>query len=162
MRALRTLLVFKLGVWAGVATAAAFVRRAVPSRGDEYSDEVALVAVFDGIDLKSRARAFKGGSMLAWLGGIAVDLRDAELAPDARLSVNTLFGGIAIRTPPGWRIESTTKALFGGVDARSPDGVEPDAPVLTLDGLAVFGGVAVNAEAGPGARPPRSDDAGDG
>jgi hypothetical protein len=149
MRALRSLLIFKLGAWAGLATAAAFVKRAVPSRGDEESDEVALVAVFDGIDLKSRAKAFRGGSMLSWFGGIAVDLRDAELAPDARLSVNTLFGGIAIRTPATWRIESNAGALFGGVDARSPATVEPDAPVLTLDGIAVFGGVAVNAEAGP-------------
>jgi hypothetical protein len=82
---LRSLLIFKLGVWLGMATAAAFVKRAVPSRGDEDSDELSLVAVFDGIDLRSRAKAFKGGSMLAWWGGIAVDLREAELAPGARL-----------------------------------------------------------------------------
>jgi hypothetical protein len=50
--------------------AAAFVRHAVPSHGDEESDELALVAVFDGINLASRAKAFKGGSMLAWFGGI--------------------------------------------------------------------------------------------
>src|SRR5512132_1947249 len=65
MRLLRTLLIFKLGAWAGMASAAAFVKRAVPSRGDEDSDELSLVAVFDGIELKSRAKAFKGGSMLA-------------------------------------------------------------------------------------------------
>jgi hypothetical protein len=148
-RAVRTLLIFDLGAWAGLAAAAAFVKRAFPSRGDEESDEVALVAVFDGIDLKSRAKAFRGGSMVSWFGGIAVDLREAELAPAAQLSVNALFGGIAIRTPSSWRIESTTKVIFGGVDAASPADLSPDAPVLTLEGTALFGGIAVNADAGP-------------
>jgi hypothetical protein len=146
MRLLRALLIFKLGAWAGMASAAAFVKRAVPSRGDEDSDELSLVAVFDGIELKSRAKAFKGGSMLAWFGGIDVDLSDAELAPEARLSVHTLYGGIAIKTPPNWRVESNAQALFGGVDTRTPADEDPDAPVLTLVGMALFGGIAVSAE----------------
>ena len=146
MRLLRTLFVLELGAWIGAAAAAAFVKRAVPSRGDEESDDVTLVAIFDGINLKSRAKAFKGGSLFAWFGGIDVDLREAELAPDARLSAHTLFGGIAVRLPPGWRVESELKALVGGVDARGL-AEEPDAPTLRLDGMAVFGGIAVGAKA---------------
>jgi hypothetical protein len=146
MKLLRGLVLFKLGAWAGMATAAAFAKRALPSRGDEESDELALVAVFDGIRLQSRARAFRGGSMLAWFGGIEVDLSAAELAPGARLTVHTLFGGIELTTPPHWRVESNVKALAGGIDAHTPAG-DPDAPVLALDGLAVFGGVEVGARA---------------
>src|SRR5512132_4149242 len=146
MRSSRSVLSFKLGVCAGMAIGAAFAKRAVPSRGDEDSDELSLVAVFDGIELKSRAKAFKGGSMLAWFGGIEVDFSDAELAPEARLSVHTLFGGIAIKTPPNWRVESNAQALAGGVDTRRPAHEDPDAPVLTLVGMAVFGGIAVGAE----------------
>jgi hypothetical protein len=148
MRPLRALLLVELGAWAGMMAAAAFVRRAVPSLGDEESDELSLVAVFDGISLKSRARAFSGGSMLAWFGGIEVDLREAELAPDARLSLHTLFGGIEVRTPPGWRVESTMKAVAGGVDTRTPARDDPDAPVLTLTGTALFGGIDVGAKTG--------------
>jgi len=146
MRAIRSLLIFKLGVWAGVMAAAAFAKRALPSKGDEDSDELALVAIFDGVVLKSRAKAFTGGSMLAWFGGIEIDLRDAELAPDARLSVRTLFGGIDIKTPPSWRVESNVKALAGGVDAPTPTEDADDAPVLTLEGMALFGGVAVGTD----------------
>jgi hypothetical protein len=147
MPVLRSLLIFKLGFWVGMATAAAFVKRAMPSQGDENSDELALVAVFDGIDLTSSAKSFRGGSMLAWFGGIAVDLREAELAPGARLSVNTLSGGIAIKTPPTWRIKSSVKALAGGVDARTPAEDDEDAPVLTIEGIALLGGIAVGAKA---------------
>jgi hypothetical protein len=147
MRALRPLLIFKLGVWTGVAAAAAFMRHAVPSSGDEESAELALVAIFDGVELKNRSKAFRGGSMLAWFGGIAVDLREAELAPGARLSLRTLFGGIAVKTPPGWRVESKMTALLGGVDSGTPARDDPDAPVLAVDGLAVLGGIAVGARA---------------
>jgi hypothetical protein len=149
MRPLRGLLLFKLGAWAGMMAAAAFVRRAVPSRGDEESDELGLVAVLNGIELESRATAFRGGSMLAWFGGIAVDLREVELAPGARLSLNTLFGGIAIKTPPGWRIESELKALAGGVDTRTPAQDDTDSPILTVTGTALFGGIAVGAKVEP-------------
>jgi hypothetical protein len=146
MRLFRTLLLIELGAWIGAASAAAFVKRAVPSVGDADSDQVSLVAIFDGVQLKSQAKAFRGGSAFAWFGGIEVDLREAQLAPDARLSLNTLFGGIAVRVPPGWRVESELNALIGGVDARGLVD-EADAPVLRVDGLAVFGGIAVGAKA---------------
>ena len=146
MRAIRSLLVFKLGFWAGMTAAALFAKRALPSHGDEDSDELGLVAIFDGIDLENRSKAFKGGSMLAWWGGISVDLREAELAPDAHLSVRTLFGGIALRTPPTWRVESSVKALAGGADVQTPAQDDPDAPVLTVEGMALFGGVAIGAK----------------
>lgn len=157
MRPLRGVLLFKLGAWAGMMAAAAFVRRAVPSRGDEESDELRLVAIFNGITLKSRAKAFTGGSMLAWYGGIDVDLREVELAPDARLSLHTLFGGIAIKTPPGWRVESEMNAFAGGVDAARASSQDPDAPVLTLTGTALFGGIAVGAKAAAPEAAPAAD-----
>ena len=84
--------------------------------------------------------------MLAWFGGIDVDLREAELAPGARLSLHALFGGIAIKTPPGWRLESDMKAFAGGVDSRTPSQDDPEAPVLKLAGTALFGGIDVGAK----------------
>ena len=146
MRALRILwwlLLFVLGAWAGVMGAAAFVKRSVPSRGDEDSEELALVAVLDSVQLKSRAKTFRGGSMFAWFGGIDVDLGEAELAAGARLSVHTLLGGIVIRTPPNWRVESNVKTLAGGVNAPTPAEDDREAPVLTLEGIAVIGGIVV-------------------
>ena len=127
----------------GVAIAAAFAKRAIPSRGDEESDELALVAAFDGIDLKSGAKAFRGGSLVAWFGGIALDLTEAELADSARLSVNTFLGGVAVKTPPHWRIEGDVKSIFGGVKTEGAEPDDPNAPVLTLEGMALLGGIAV-------------------
>jgi hypothetical protein len=147
MRLLRPLLYFKLGFWAGTFASAALMKRVLRSRGDAESDEVALVAIFDGIELESKSTAFRGGSMLSWFGGIAVDLRAATLAPEARLTVHTLWGGIAIRVPPEWRIESSARALVGGVAIDAPRTEHPDAPRLVIDGFALLGGIAVGAKA---------------
>lgn len=146
VRLLRGVLLFKLGFWAGMLASAALLKRVLPSRGDEESDEVALVAIMNGVELKSRARAFRGGSMFSWFGGIAVDLRDVELAENARLEVHSAFGGIAIRVPTGWRIESRMTALAGGVAIDVPEPDAADAPMLRLDGFSAFGGVAVGAK----------------
>jgi hypothetical protein len=144
MGVLRRIVLLSLGFAGGFMAAAALVKRALPSRGDAESDEVALVAVFDGVDLRSEAKGFRGGSMLAWYGGVNADLREAELAPDARLSVAALFGGVALRVPPGWRVESNVRAFAGGVAVSGSDPDDPTAPLLVLDGLALFGGVAVS------------------
>jgi hypothetical protein len=135
-----------LGFWAGTAAAAALVKRGLPSRGNAESDEVALVAIFDGVALRSKARAFRGGSLLSWFGGVALDLREARLEPGAHLDVCSLFGGIAIRVPPGWKITSNVKALAGGVALGVPEPDDPDAPALAVAGLAVCGGVAISAK----------------
>jgi hypothetical protein len=148
VRLLRGFLLLELGVWAGVMGAAAFAKRAFPSRGDEESDELDLVAIFDGIELESRATAFTGGSILAWFGGIDLDLREVDLAPGAQLSVHALFGGIEVKTPPGWRIESELKSFAGGINTRTAAEMAPDAPVLNVTGTAVFGGIDVGAKAG--------------
>jgi hypothetical protein len=145
VRRLRSPSSFKVGVLVGLCAAAALVRSAVPSRGDEESDELALVAVFDGIDLWSRARAFAGGSLLAWFGGINVDLTDADpAAGGARLNVHTLCGGIELTVPADWQVESRVKVVVGGANAPKRDQAG-EGPVLVVDGLVILGGVNVTA-----------------
>jgi hypothetical protein len=147
MRLLRMLVTFKLGFYAGFVAAALLAKRALPSRGDAESDEVELVAIFSGIELDSRAQAFRGGSMLAWFGGVAVDLRQAQLGPDARLSIGALFGGVDIKVPEGWRIVSTARTIAGGVSDQVPEPDDPAAPTLTIETTAAFGGVSIRASA---------------
>jgi hypothetical protein len=147
MRLLRTLVLVELGAWAGMVTTAAIMKRVLPSRGDAESDDLALVAIFDGVELESRSQTFRGGSMLAWFGGISVDLREAKLEPNAKLTLGALFGGVDVKVPEGWRIVSTGRAIAGGVADQIPEPDDPDAPTLVVESTAVFGGVSVRARA---------------
>ena len=147
MRLVRPIGLLVIGAFAGFAGAGVLLRRALPSRGNAQSDELSLAAIFNGIELESHARAFRGGSMLTWFGGIAVDLRQASLAPEARLALTTVFGGIAIRVPEGWRVESNLRSVAGGVAVDAPEPEDESAPRLVLDGMALLGGIAVRAAA---------------
>jgi hypothetical protein len=151
MRIVKTIGLLWLGFLGGFMVAAAIMKRALPSRGDADSDEVALVAVFDGVNLRSQATSFRGGSMLAWYGGIDVDLREAQLAPDARISVTSLFGGISLRVPPEWRVESNVRTIAGGIGVSGPDPDDPDGPTLVVEGIAAFGGIGVSRTPQPSA-----------
>lgn len=143
MRLARSIGLLGLGAVGGLAGAAVVAKRVLPSRGDVESDDVGLVAIFDGVQLASRSGAFRGGSALAWFGGVDLDLREAALAPGARLTVGAFMGGVAITVPPSWRVEASVNTLAGGVDVSQPDSGDPDAPVLLLEGIACMGGVAV-------------------
>jgi hypothetical protein len=143
-RLLRTLLLLLAGVFTGFVAAAAVLRGWIPSRGDETSDELGLVAILDGIELESRSGAFRGGSVLAWFGGVSLDLSGASLAPGARLDVRAAFGGVAIKVPAGWRVEAEATALVGGVDISVAEPDDPDAPALVVRAASVMGGVAIS------------------
>lgn len=144
-RLVRSLFFLLVGVLAGFAAAGAVLRGWLPSHGDETSDTLELVAIFDGIELKNRSNAFRGGTVLAWFGGIAVDLSEATLAPDARLDVRAVIGGVAIKVPPGWRIDAETSSLIGGIDVRAARPDDPDAPTLVVRVMTVIGGVSIGA-----------------
>src|SRR5512142_2763298 len=113
---LRRPLLFAAGFLAGLTAAAAIARAAIPSRGDATSDELALVAIANGLTLRSRATAFRGGSVSSWMAGGDLDLRAAELATSgARLELSALMSGVVVRLPATWRIEATSRGMTQGL-----------------------------------------------
>lgn len=142
-RLVRTVLVLLAGALGGFVGAAAALRGWLPSRGDETSDEVTLATILDGVQLASRSTAFRGGSILAWFGGVELDLTGATVAPGARLNVRALFGGVMVKVPSTWRIDAETQAFLGGIDVPESDADDPAAPTLVIRASSVMGGVAV-------------------
>ncbi|MGH2585334.1 MAG: hypothetical protein ACRDJE_10515 [Dehalococcoidia bacterium] len=134
-----------------MALVALALRRLIPSIGDETSDEIALAAAGRGIELKSRAAAFRGGSARAIMGGLQLDLREATLAPDgARLEVRAIMGGAEILVPEAWPLRIiAARGLMGGVDypEAAKAATDVDGPVLELSLLAIMGGIEVKAQA---------------
>ena len=135
-------------VFVAVAAVMAMMRRrdAVPQ--DPASDEVDLVATFGPLEFHSESGAFKGGTVTTWFGGGTLDLRDATLDPaGATLQTSALFGGGNIIVPETWNVETKIVGIGGAGDGR-PDVERPaDAPVLRLEGTAIFGGWGITSEA---------------
>lgn len=127
----------------GTFAARAAKQRIVPL-DEPDADEVRLTAILEPINFKSTARSFRGGSIDCWYGGGAIDLRDAILDPaGARLTVRAIFGGAQIVVPETWRVSSSVRGIGGLGDGRPRVEYPTDAPHLTIEGLALFGGFGV-------------------
>ena len=121
-------------------------QRIVPVEEPE-ADEIRLRAIFEPLSFHSAAKAFRGGLVDCWYGGGLVDLRDAVLDPaGARLQVRAVFGGAQIVVPETWNVSTRVLGIGGIGDGRKKIDRPEDAPHLTIDGFAAFGGFSVVSE----------------
>ena len=138
-RAAKVMLVVSLAVPA----IAQLVKRLVPEHGDERSDHFQIVCLMQGRHWTSEAPHLESGTVVAFAGGVEVDLRGATLAPDgAHLRVTSLMGGIDIQVPDDWHVRLDGRAFMGANDTvgLSDHGGQPQ---LTVDCVTVMGGVAI-------------------
>ena len=135
------LLIVLNAIFVGVMVA---LKRAMPSMGDEDSDELALVSILEGRELKSRAGSFRGGSCLNVTSGLVLDLRGATLAPGgAFLEVRTVMGGTAVAVPEDWPVEVRSQAYAGNVSNRIESSPADGRDGLTIDAVAVMGSIDI-------------------
>jgi hypothetical protein len=135
-----------MGVMAGAATMALQKKGKAPARSDESSDEIELTAIFESVEFKSTASAFRGGNLDFRFGGGSVDLRGATLDPaGATLHTTAVFGAGQILVPESWAVETRVSGVGGVGDARpsAPDAAVDGAPTLVIEGTVAFGGFGI-------------------
>ena len=107
-----------------------------------------LVAVFSGVERKGRWLVEPTTTVTCVFGGAELDFRQAVLSKgEVTLNVTCVFGGVNVVVPPGVRVVGSNFAVFGGTDLPEDDTVDPDAPVIRLTGMLLFGGVSVERRA---------------
>jgi hypothetical protein len=103
-----------------------------------------MVAVFSGAERKGRWLVEPHTNVLNVFGGVVLDFRQAVLSQrEVTFNITCVFGGVEIKVPPGVRVISSGVPIFGGHSLPDDDPLEPDAPVIRLTGLTLFGGVDV-------------------
>jgi Domain of unknown function (DUF5668) len=109
--------------------------------------ELNVVAILSGSRGVINTQDFRGGEAVAVFGGVRLDLRPAGIAIDkAVLDITAIFGGVELRVPEPWSVETKGVGIFGGFDdktlhpKRDPN---VKTPVLTITGTAIFGGVSI-------------------
>ena len=116
------------------------------TKGDEMSDEFQVAAVMGGKKFESRARDLKSGSVVASMGGIELDLRDATLDEGgATLSLSATMGGIQVIVPKDWAVVVDKKSVAGGFDVEvTPiEDLPEGAPRLHVHAITRLGGGVV-------------------
>jgi len=100
-----------------------------------------LVAVFGGALRKGRWRTGRGLRAIAVFGGIEIDLSEAVFeSQEVVIHCVCVFGGVSIRVPEGVTLQGGGAGIFGGFDVQEHIAEDPQAPVVRISGMAVFGG----------------------
>ncbi|MBO8202410.1 DUF1707 SHOCT-like domain-containing protein [Streptomyces smyrnaeus] len=101
-----------------------------------------LVAIFSGTGRKGRWRVPRKINAFACFGGIEIDLTEALFEhPHVQINATAIFGGIEIRVPENVTLQQKGAGIFGGFDVQVTDSTDPTAPVVLVEGAAIFGGV---------------------
>lgn len=121
----------------------------VPKEGTPANSEPTLniVAIFSGSRRVINSPDFRGGEVVAIFGGVRLDLSRAAITIDkAVLDISAVFGGVEIRVPENWSVQTKGVGIFGGFDDKTIH-PKPDpnvkTPELEITGSAVFGGLSV-------------------
>ena len=112
---------------------------------DDDGDEVdTVVAIMSGAVRKGRWEPAGRLRVLAIMGGVELDFRDADmLEGTTEVSVLAITGGCQIVVPPDVAVDVNGSGFMGGFTHLRHRPPEEDAPLIRIRGLAVMGGVDV-------------------
>jgi predicted membrane protein len=117
--------------------------------GSDDADSLNAVAIFGGAERRVSSPHFKGGRAVSVFGGVELDLRDAEIEGDqAVIEVECIFGGVEIRVPERWQVDTMSLPIFGGYSDKTRGATvqEPAQSTrkrLVITGSVIFGGVEI-------------------
>lgn len=120
--------------------------RLAPGENDAGAT-VANFAFMSGNVVTNTSQSFRGGDLSAFMGGVELNLTGARTPPDgAVLDVFTMWGGIDIRVPKGWRVDSKVVPLLGAFEDKTVPPQDPGAVTgtLTVRGFVIMGGIEVS------------------
>jgi hypothetical protein len=114
------------------------------ARPDLVSEKEVVLAVMAGAERKGSWTPPRHLTVVAVMGGVQLDYRDALFAEGvSEVQIFAMMGGVEIIVPPQVRVEVSGAGFMGGFGHGTVGDVvvDPDAPVLRIRGLAIMGGV---------------------
>lgn len=101
------------------------------------------VAAFSGQNINMDGEELKAKKITAVFGGYKLDLRGAKINKEAIIEATAVFGGIEIMVPEKCIVKIKSNSAFGGFKNNHKDSGDDDAPIIYINGSAVFGGIEV-------------------
>ncbi len=115
-------------------------RSDVSTAGQE--DYVKSVAFMSGVKRAVSSLDFRGGEAMAFMGGVELDLRNAQVVDEAVFDAFAFWGGVDITVPLDWEVVNRGFALMGGFEDKTTRTASPRGR-LVVTGVAIMGGVEV-------------------
>ncbi|MFD3971588.1 DUF1707 domain-containing protein [Streptomyces cyaneofuscatus] len=108
-----------------------------------------LVAVFSSATRKGRWRVGPRTNAFSLFGSVEIDLTEALFSQ--RLTVinaTAIFGSVEIRVPENVTLRGSGTGVLGDFDVRTLESMDPEAPVVVVNGYAVLGSVEAKPKRG--------------
>jgi len=87
------------------------------------------------------ARNYRGGRIIAFMGGCELDLTRADMDIPAELEIVAIWGGVEIKVPEGWEVTGNVLPVMGGADIRTK--AAPGGRKLVVNGVVIMAGVDI-------------------
>jgi predicted membrane protein len=138
------LIPFGIALFGGKLVWDALARRSARPALAHDASTVHAFAVMAGVKRHLSRRDFRGGDLSAIMGGVELDLRNAQILPGEEVVIDTLaiMGGIEIFVPREWRIASDVLPLMGGFEDNTSPTSETGA-TLTIRGTVIMGAIEI-------------------
>jgi hypothetical protein len=106
------------------------------------------VAVMGGVERKSRWRVEESTVAIAFMGGVELDLRAAEITSDVvEITAIAVMGGVEITVPEGVDVDVAGFAFMGAKEEKIADVPPlPGSPLIRVRAFALMGGVEVKSK----------------
>lgn len=115
--------------------------------GEPVSDSTfEFNVVLGGVEKHVLAKDFREGEVTAVLGGVQLNMSQADMVKQAKLEINAVMGGVKLIIPANWEIKSEINCVAGGIEDKrhiqpTPEGMERK--LLILEGNVFLGGVEI-------------------
>ncbi|MFF4868256.1 DUF1707 domain-containing protein [Streptomyces sp. NPDC090109] len=108
-----------------------------------------LVAIFSSTTRKGRWRVSRRTNAFALFGNIEIDLTEAIFAQRlTTINATSIFGNVEVRVPENISLRGNGSGIFGNFEVVTLEGVDPQAPVVVINGYSVFGNVEARPKRG--------------
>ncbi|MCC6165081.1 MAG: hypothetical protein IT182_17175 [Acidobacteria bacterium] len=115
----------------------------IPDAGPDSSETISGFTIMGGFGRTNNSKAFRGGDLTVFMGGCEIDLRQASMREPAAIDVFVMWGGVEVRVPEDWTVETRGTPLLGGfVDKTRPPAMATEKRLI-VRGVALMGGVEV-------------------
>ncbi|MFI0922766.1 DUF1707 domain-containing protein [Streptomyces sp. NPDC021012] len=108
-----------------------------------------LVAIFSSTTRKGRWRVSRRTNAFALFGNVEIDLTEAIFAQRlTTINATSIFGNVEVRVPENISMRGSGSGIFGNFEVVTLEGVDPQAPVVVINGYSVFGNVEAKPKRG--------------
>lgn len=111
---------------------------------DAPEGEIRLKSIIGGQSWTARPGTFDGGTASTLMGGVKLDLRQAEIqGGSVVMNLRVVMGGVQIFVPDDWVVVTDIMPMLGGVRNQTRPPAAEGAPELIVRGSVLMGGIQI-------------------